>query len=102
MLEKVANVVIRATGAPFNWMLRQRDSVLETFILYLIAFACVGYAATAFAQVQIAAARVWPAAGMVLGIVAAGVSVGAASGRYHYVIDVLLGLLVAAVAAVIT
>lgn len=62
MLEKVANVMVRATGAPFTWMLRPRDSVLETFILCLIAFACIGYAATAFAQVQVAAARVWPAA----------------------------------------
>ena len=60
-----------------------------------------GHAAVAWAA-AFAVARVWPAAGMVLGIVAAGVSVGAASGRYHYVIDVLLGLLVAAVAAVIT
>lgn len=60
-----------------------------------------GHAAVAWAA-AFAVARVWPAAGLVLGIVAAGVSVGAASGRYHYVIDVLLGLLVAAVAAVIT
>jgi N-acetylmuramoyl-L-alanine amidase len=44
-------------------MLRPRDSVLETFLLCLIAFACIGYAATAFAaDIQIAAARVWPAA----------------------------------------
>jgi N-acetylmuramoyl-L-alanine amidase len=43
-------------------MLRPRDSTLETFILCLLALACVGYAATAFAQVQISAARVWPAA----------------------------------------
>jgi N-acetylmuramoyl-L-alanine amidase len=62
VLEKVANAVVRATGAPFTWMLRPRDSVFDTFILCLIAFACVGYAATAFAQVPLAAARVWPAA----------------------------------------
>ncbi len=65
MLEKVANVVVRATGAPFTWLLRPRDSVLEPFILCLIVLACIGYATTAFAQtspVQIAAARVWPAA----------------------------------------
>ncbi len=61
MLEKVANAVVRATGAPLTWMLRPRDSVLETFLLCLIAFACIGYAATALAEVQIAAARVWPA-----------------------------------------
>ena len=66
MFEKVANVVVRATGAPFTWLLRPRDSVLEPFILCLIALACIGYAATAFAQtqtpVQVSAARVWPAA----------------------------------------
>jgi membrane-associated phospholipid phosphatase len=60
-----------------------------------------GHAAVAWAA-AFAVARVWPVAGVVLAMVAAGVSVGAASGRYHYVIDVLLGLLVAAVAAVIT
>ena len=60
-----------------------------------------GHAAVAWAA-AFAVARVSPVAGLVLGIVAAGVSIGAASGRYHYVIDVLLGLLVAAVAAVIT
>ena len=62
MFEKVANVVVRATGAPLTWLLRPRDSVLETFILCLIVFACIGYAAAAFAEVKIAAARVWPAA----------------------------------------
>jgi N-acetylmuramoyl-L-alanine amidase len=53
------------TGAPFTWMLRPRDSVLESFLICLIALACIGYAATVFAQapqVQVAAARVWPAA----------------------------------------
>ena len=47
-------------------------------------------------------ARVWPAAGLVLAVIALGVSVGAAAGRYHYVIDVLLGVVVAVVAVVIT
>jgi membrane-associated phospholipid phosphatase len=50
----------------------------------------------------IALLRVWPAAGAVVAVVALGVTVGAAAGRYHYVIDVLLGLVVAAIAAVIT
>ena len=65
MLEKVANVVVRATGAPFTWVLRPRDSALEPFILCPIVLACIGYATTVFAQapqVQIAATRVWPAA----------------------------------------
>lgn len=40
----------------------------------------------------VSAARVWPVAGAAVGIVAAGVAVGAASGRYHYTVDVLLGI----------
>jgi membrane-associated phospholipid phosphatase len=40
----------------------------------------------------ISAATVGPLAGGVLGIIAAGVAVGAVTGRYHYVIDVLLGV----------
>lgn len=44
-------------------MLRPRDSALEPFLLCLIVLACIGYATTALAaDVQIAAARVWPAA----------------------------------------
>ena len=61
MLEKDANGVDRFNAAPRAWM-RPRDSVFETFILCLIVCACIGYAATALAEVQIAAARVWPAA----------------------------------------
>ena len=40
----------------------------------------------------ISAGTIWPLAGGVLGIIAVGVAVGAASGRYHYIVDVLLGL----------
>jgi hypothetical protein len=39
----------------------------------------------------IGAAKVWPAAGVVLGIVATAVAVGAVVGRYHYFADVVLG-----------
>jgi len=55
---------VRATGAPLTWLRRSRDSVLEPFIICLIALGVVGYAATVFAQaqIQLAAARVWPAA----------------------------------------
>jgi N-acetylmuramoyl-L-alanine amidase len=60
VLEKVANGIARSTAAPLAWK-RPRDSVLETVLLCLLVFACVGYCATAFAQTQIAAARVWPA-----------------------------------------
>jgi hypothetical protein len=38
-------------------------------------------------------------AAAIVGIIAAGVALGAAAGRYHYVIDVVLGVAVAAVAA---
>ena len=60
-----------------------------------------GHAAVAWAA-AFAVAREWPTAGVALAVVAAGVSVGAAAGRYHYVIDVLLGLLVAVIVAVVT
>ena len=60
-----------------------------------------GHVAVAWGA-AIALLRVWPAAGGVVAVVALGVTVGAAAGRYHYVIDVLLGLVVAAIAAVIT
>lgn len=45
---------------------------------------------------------VWPAAGAAMALVAAAISVGAAAGGYHYVIDVLAGCLLAAAAAMIT
>ena len=60
-----------------------------------------GHVAVSWAA-ALAVMRVSPVAGVVLAIVAAGVSVGAAAGRYHYVVDVLLGVIVAGVAAVIT
>jgi hypothetical protein len=50
----------------------------------------------------LAVARVWPVAGFIVGVVAIGVLIGAAAGRYHYVIDVLLGAVVALVAVMVT
>jgi hypothetical protein len=47
-------------------------------------------------------ARVWPAAGVVLGAVAAAVAVGAVAGRYHYVADAALGAGVGAAAAALS
>ena len=47
-------------------------------------------------------ARVWPAAGAALGVVAAAVAVGAAAGRYHFIIDVALGAMLGTVAALLT
>jgi membrane-associated phospholipid phosphatase len=54
------------------------------------------------AAAALAVFRVWPAAGTALAILAAGIGIGAAAGRYHFVIDVLLGVIVAVVAVVIT
>ena len=50
-----------------------------------------------------AAGAVAPIAGLVLGVFATGVALGAVAGRYHYVIDVMIGVVlgVAASAAVI-
>lgn len=42
--------------------------------------------------------QVWPSAGAIVGLLALGVAIGAAAGRYHYVVDVVAGLLVAALA----
>lgn len=65
MLEKYSHdIVLRHTRSPLTrigWNIRL--SVLNIFILCLLVLACVGYAATAYAaEVQIAAARIWPAA----------------------------------------
>ncbi len=50
-----------------------------------------------------AAGAVAPVAGLVLGVFATGVALGAVAGRYHYVIDVMIGVVlgIAASAAVI-
>ena len=43
-----------------------------------------------------------PLAGMGVGVVAIAVAVGAAAGRYHYVLDVILGAIVAVLALAIS
>lgn len=60
-----------------------------------------GHVAVSWAA-ALATARVWPEAGVGLAVIALGVSVGAAAGRYHYVIDVWLGVVVGLAAVVIT
>jgi hypothetical protein len=40
----------------------------------------------------IAAGRVMPIAGVVLGVIAAGVALGSVTGRYHFIVDALLGI----------
>ena len=61
MFEKIGHdIVTRDARTPF-W--RPRESVLEFFVVLLLALTGLGYAATLFAaDVPIAAARVWPAA----------------------------------------
>jgi membrane-associated phospholipid phosphatase len=44
---------------------------------------------------------VWWPAGLVFAVVAAGIAVGAVAGRYHYVVDVLLGAVVGLAAVAI-
>jgi membrane-associated phospholipid phosphatase len=49
-----------------------------------------------------AAAAIWPVspiAGLTVGVIAGAVAMGAVSGRYHYVVDVVAGVAVAVVAA---
>jgi membrane-associated phospholipid phosphatase len=60
-----------------------------------------GHVATASAA-ALAVGAVLPAAGAVLGLIAIGVAVAAAAGRYHYVADVVAGALVAALAFVLS
>jgi membrane-associated phospholipid phosphatase len=56
-----------------------------------------GHVATA-AAAALAVGAVFPVAGAALGLIAVGVAVAAAAGRYHYVADVVAGGLVAALA----
>jgi membrane-associated phospholipid phosphatase len=46
--------------------------------------------------------HVWPQAGIVVALVAAGVAAGAVAGRYHYALDVAAGFVLAAGVTVIT
>jgi membrane-associated phospholipid phosphatase len=60
-----------------------------------------GHVAVSWA-VALAVARVSASGGIFLSLIALGVSIGAAAGRYHYVVDVLLGVVVALAAVVVT
>lgn len=76
-----------------RWVLSRVSHTWTTFPSGHVAVSCAAAAALA---------RVWPAAGAVAAVVAAGVAIGAAAGRYHFVVDVLTGLLVALLIVVIT
>jgi membrane-associated phospholipid phosphatase len=56
-----------------------------------------GHVAVAVAA-AVSVAAVSPAAGVLFLIVAAGITVGSVTGRYHYVVDALTGVLVAVAA----
>jgi hypothetical protein len=45
--------------------------------------------------------RVWTAGGVVMAVIAGGIAVGAVVGRYHYLLDVVLGAVVGGIAFVI-
>jgi hypothetical protein len=60
-----------------------------------------GHVAVAVAA-SLAVAAVWPEAGATVGLIAASIAVAAAIGRYHYVVDVILGLLVGLLAWIVT
>ena len=49
----------------------------------------------------ISTGTVWPLAGVVLSVLAAGVALGAVTGRYHYIADVLLGALIGVMASAV-
>src|SRR5688572_6257490 len=59
-----------------------------------------GHVAVATA-IALAVFPVWPLAGVIFGIVAMGIAAGAAAGRYHYGIDVIVGAVVGIVAAAV-
>lgn len=54
------------------------------------------------AACALSVARIWPQAGAALGVLAAAVAIGAAAGRYHFIVDVLLGAVVGVAAAIST
>jgi len=59
-----------------------------------------GHVAVAVAAASSAFSVWWPA-GVFLGIVAAGIAIGAVAGRYHYVVDVIFGVIVGVAAVAI-
>ena len=83
----------------------RRAASLNVFVLGRVSHQLVTFPSGHVAVAIAAAAgvwRVWPAAGAVFGGVALLIAVAAVAGRYHYAVDVLLGLLVGAVVPVVT
>ncbi len=79
----------RSLGAANDVVLGRLSHRLNTFPSGHVAVSCAAAALVMSVSLP---------AGLLLGGVAAAITVGAAAGRYHYVVDVLLGMVVAAVA----
>jgi membrane-associated phospholipid phosphatase len=45
--------------------------------------------------------RIWPAGGIVMAAIAIGIAIGAVAGRYHYLLDVIVGAVVGIIAFVV-
>ena len=88
--ESVANAALTAVTRLNRFVLGRVSHRLNTFPS--------GHVAVSVAA-ALGAAKVWPAAGVVLGVVAAAVAVGAVVGRYHYVADVVLGAVIGVAAS---
>ena len=87
-----ANKAPRAIASANTAVLARVSHQLNTFPSGHVA---VSVAAAACAM------TVWWPAGLALGMVATGIAVGAVAGRYHFVVDVLLGVVVGLLAVVI-
>ena len=76
-----------------RWVLSRVSHRWTTFPSGHVAVSCAA---------AVGLARVWPAAGSLAALVAAGVAVGAVAGRYHFLVDVLAGLAVAIAIVMVT
>lgn len=86
--------LVGETAYPLQSVARVNATVLCRFSHELNTFPSGHVAISAAAAAVVF--MVLPAAGIIVAIVAAGVAIGAVAGRYHYVADVIAGLVVAA------
>jgi membrane-associated phospholipid phosphatase len=89
----------RASTVPHRGLRRLNTHVLETCSHQFNTFPS-GHVAVAAAAAA-GAGSVSTPAGLVIGAVAGAITVGASAGGYHYVVDVILGLILAAVAVAV-
>lgn len=88
----IERTTARHVGAVNIFVLRRVSHELNTFPS--------GHVAVSFAAALVAW-TVFPVAGALVAVVATAIAIGAAAGRYHYVIDVVVGLAVALIAGAI-